>query len=107
MENYFDKLLAWNQETGWDKMIDITIWRTPIYEEGKDLREAMNQLKEILAQGRPYTSYAPVGRFLQRNQQETAAKIWTRFGNDRLYRAIQTGHCPKLDGCDRYRRRTS
>ena len=96
VENYFDKLLAWNQETGWDKMIDITIWRTPIYEEGKDLREAMNQLKEILAQGKPYTSYAQIGRLLRRNQQETAAKIWTRFGDDRLHRAIQTGHDSKL-----------
>jgi len=63
LENYFDKLLAWNQETGWDKMIDITIWRTPIYEQGKDLKEAMNQLKEILAQGKPYTSYAQLDDF--------------------------------------------
>ena len=63
VENYFDKLLAWNQETGWDKMIDITIWRTPIYEEGKDLREAMTQLKEIIAQGKPYTSYAQTDDF--------------------------------------------
>ena len=63
VENYFDKLLSWNQETGWDKMIDITIWRTPIYEEGKDLRQAMNQLKEILAQGKPYTSYAQLDSF--------------------------------------------
>src|SRR4029077_17199530 len=64
LENYFDKLLAWNKETGWDKMIDITIWRTPIYEEGKDLREAIDQLKEILAQGKPYTSYAQVDDFI-------------------------------------------
>ena len=63
VENYFDKLLAWNQETGWDKMINITIWRTPIYEEGKDLREAMSRLKEILAQGKPYTSYSQLNDF--------------------------------------------
>jgi hypothetical protein len=63
VENYFDKILAWNKETGWDKMIDITIWRTPIYEEGKDLTEAMTQLKKVLAQGKPYTSYAQTDDF--------------------------------------------
>ena len=26
VERYFDRLLAWNKETGWDKMIDITVW---------------------------------------------------------------------------------
>ncbi len=63
VEAYFDKLLAWNQETGWDKMIDITVWPSPIYEEGKDLNEALDRLKQILAQGAPYTSYAQVNVF--------------------------------------------
>jgi hypothetical protein len=63
LENYFDKLLAWNKETGWDKMIDITIWPRPIYEEGKDLTEGMYRLKQILAQGSPYTSYTQVAAF--------------------------------------------
>ena len=26
VEDYFDKLLAWNKETGWEKTIDIAIW---------------------------------------------------------------------------------
>ncbi len=78
VENYFDKLLAWNQETGWDKMIDITIWRTPIYEEGKDLREAMNQLKEILAQGRPYTSYAQLDDFFS----AISKRLLQKYGRD-------------------------
>ena len=78
MENYFDKLLAWNQETGWDKMIDITIWRTPIYEEGKDLREAMNQLKEILAQGRPYTSYGQLDDFFS----AISKRLLQKYGRD-------------------------
>ena len=63
VEAYFDKLLAWNQETGWDKMIDITVWPAPIYEEGKDLNEALARLKQVLAQGSPYTSYAQVDDF--------------------------------------------
>jgi hypothetical protein len=78
LENYFDKLLAWNQETGWDKMIDITIWRTPIYEEGKDLREATNQLKEILAQGKPYTSYAQIDDFFG----AISKRLLQKYGRD-------------------------
>jgi hypothetical protein len=78
VENYFDKLLAWNQETGWDKMINITIWRTPIYEEGKDLREAMSQLKEILAQGKPYTSYAQLDDFFD----AIGKRLQQRYGRD-------------------------
>jgi hypothetical protein len=78
VENYFDKLLAWNQETGWDKMIDITIWRTPIYEEGKDLREAMNRLKEILAQGKPYTSYAQLDDFFG----AISKRLLQKYGRD-------------------------
>ena len=64
LSNYFDKLLAWNQETGWDKMIDITIWRTAIYEDGKDFTQAVVRLKRILARGKPYTSYAQTDDFL-------------------------------------------
>jgi len=63
VEAYFDKLLAWNQETGWDKMIDITVWPAPIYEQGKDLDEGLDRLKQVLAQGAPYTGYAQVNDF--------------------------------------------
>ena len=63
LENYFDKLLAWNKETGWDKMIDITVWPRPIYGSGKDLTHAIYRLKQILAQGAPYTSYSKVNAF--------------------------------------------
>ena len=78
VENYFDKLLAWNQETGWDKMIDITIWRTPIYEEGKDLTEAVTQLKKVLAQGKPYTSYAQIDNFFD----GISKKLLQKYGRD-------------------------
>ena len=63
LERYFDALLAWNRETGWDEMIDITIWRTPIYEEGKDLTEAMTRLRKVIAQGKPYAGYESIDEF--------------------------------------------
>jgi hypothetical protein len=63
VENYFDKLLVWNKQTGWEKTIDIVIWTTPIYEDGKDLRAAMARLKEILGEGAPYTTYGQVDAF--------------------------------------------
>jgi len=63
VEDYFDKLLAWNKETGWEKTIDIAIWTSPIYQDGKDLTEAMSRFKEILGAGAPYTSYSQVKAF--------------------------------------------
>jgi hypothetical protein len=78
LENYFDKLLAWNKETGWDKMIDITVWTSPIYEEGKDLTEANYHLKQILAQGAPYTSYARIDAFFD----PIAKDLVKKYGQD-------------------------
>ena len=63
VEDYFDKLLAWNKETGWEKTIDIAIWTSPIYQGGKDLTQAMSRLKEILGAGAPYTSYSQMNSF--------------------------------------------
>jgi len=65
VEDYFDKLLTWNKETGWEKTIDIAIWTSPIYQGGKDLTEAMSRLKEILGAGAPYTSYSQVNSFFE------------------------------------------
>ncbi|HEX4485046.1 MAG TPA: hypothetical protein VH088_02195 [Terriglobales bacterium] len=78
VEAYFDKLLAWNKETGWDKMIDITIWRTPIYENGKDLTEAMTRVKESITQGKPYMSYAQADEFFNGISQHLLQK----YGKD-------------------------
>ncbi len=66
LQNYFDELLSWNKETGWDKTIDIAIWTLPIYEGGKDLTEALARLKEVVGEGAPYTSYAQVDEFFDR-----------------------------------------
>ena len=59
-------------------MIDITIWRTPIYEEGKDLTEAVTQLKKVLAQGKPYTSYAQIDNFFD----GISKKLLQKYGRD-------------------------
>jgi hypothetical protein len=63
VESYLEKLLAWNKETGWDRMIQITVWPRPIFEEGKDFTEALYRLKQLLAQDAAYTSYAKVDSF--------------------------------------------
>jgi hypothetical protein len=78
LENYFDKLLAWNKETGWDKMIDITIWRAPVYEDGKDLEQSMTKLKQVIAQGKPYTSYTQSEEFFYGISQ----RLLRRYGRD-------------------------
>jgi hypothetical protein len=78
VEAYFDKLLAWNKETGWDKMIDITVWPMPIYESGKDLSEAMARLKQIIGKGAPYTSYAQIDAFFSQIDN----KLLKKYGQD-------------------------
>lgn len=78
LEDYFDKLLAWNEETGWSKMIDITIWRTPIYEEGRDLSDAMTRLKKVLMQGKPYMTYTHADDFFS----AISANLVKKYGRD-------------------------
>lgn len=78
VENYFDKLLAWNEETGWSKMIDITIWRTPIYENGKDLSKAMTELKKVIAHGNSYTSYTQTQEFFD----GIGKRLLQKYGRD-------------------------
>jgi hypothetical protein len=63
VSHYFDVLLAWNEKTGWETVIDSGIWTQPIYQNGKDLQQAMTRLKELLGEGAPYTTYAQVKAF--------------------------------------------
>ncbi len=65
VEDYFDKILAWNKETGWEKTIDINIWRSPLYERDKDLSEGVVRLKQVLGDGRPYTDYEQIQSFFE------------------------------------------
>ena len=78
VEDYFDKLLAWDRETGWYKTIDIGIWTTPIYQDGKDLTQALSRLKQILGNGAPYTRYAQVDVFFDR----IAKDLLKKYGQD-------------------------
>jgi hypothetical protein len=78
VEDYFDKLLAWNKETGWDKMIDIGVWPRPIYEGGKDLTEALARLKQVIGGGAPYTSYNKVDTFFEPISQ----RLLEKYGQD-------------------------
>jgi hypothetical protein len=78
LEDYFDKLLAWNHETGWEKMIDITIWNAPIYEKDRALSEAIANLREILAQGKPYTSYTQIADFFD----DISQRLLQKYGRD-------------------------
>ncbi|MGH9644727.1 MAG: hypothetical protein ACRD3Q_20170 [Terriglobales bacterium] len=63
LEDYFDKILAWNQKTGWYKTIEIGIWNTPLYEDGADLAEIRSRMKQLLGGGSPHTSYAQIDSF--------------------------------------------
>ena len=77
-KNCFDKLLAWNKETGWDKTINIAVWPLPIYERDKDLTEATSRLKQILGEGAPYTRYAQVDAFFDR----ISKNLLQKYGQD-------------------------
>src|SRR5690349_23869514 len=63
LENYFEKILAWNQETGWYKTVDIGIWNSPLYEDGPDLAEIRSRMKQLLGAGSQHTSYAKIESF--------------------------------------------
>ncbi len=78
LETYFDRLLAWNKETGWDRMIDITVWPREIYEDGPDLTESVYRLKHILARGEPYTRYSATQQFFT----ALAQRLLQRYGED-------------------------
>jgi hypothetical protein len=63
VESYLDALLAWDRQTGWEKEIDIGIWRSPIYSTDKRFEEAMSILKRVLGGGSRVTSYAAISSF--------------------------------------------
>lgn len=81
VEDYFEKLLAWNKETGWDKMIDITVWPKPIYESDREFTEAMSRLKQVLGQGAPYTSYAQIDAFFE----AIGENLQQKYGQDSVW----------------------
>jgi hypothetical protein len=63
--DYLDSLLSWDEETGWQRMTKIGIWRRPIYKEGTDFRQSLSTLKRIIGEGAPVTSYGNIDRFFE------------------------------------------
>jgi hypothetical protein len=74
VEEYFDRILAWNRHTGWNKTINIGIWTTPLYEAGPDLLEVLPRMKQIVGDGAPYTSYTQIEAFFSKISQNLAKK---------------------------------
>jgi hypothetical protein len=66
VQKFFDELLAWGEETGWE------VGGTPIYDsallrecgcQDKELMKAMSRLKHIVLQGNGRSSYAQISAF--------------------------------------------
>ena len=78
VRDYLEALLAWDKRTGWDRLISLGIWRSPIYASDKHFTEALSNLKRVLASGSAVTSYAAVSSFFDPIAQELAP----RYGED-------------------------
>ena len=78
IEDYFDLLLAWDHQTGWEKMINIGIWRSPIYTADKRFEEAMSILKRVLGGGSRVTSYAAISSFFE----PISKRLLQKYGED-------------------------
>jgi hypothetical protein len=59
-------------------MINIGVWPHPIYEDGKDLAEALARLKQVIGGDAPYTSYSKVDAFFKPISQ----KLLEKYGED-------------------------
>lgn len=75
LADYFDKLLAWDRDTGWSRMQKIGIWRDPIYRSDASLAEAMVGLRHILEPNTTQKGNESVERFFDR----IAAKLTARY----------------------------
>lgn len=76
--NHLKALLEWNRETGWEKMMNIGIWRAPLYVMDRRLTETLSVLKRILGEGSSLTPYGVVAAFF-----DTIAKpLVARFGEE-------------------------
>jgi len=80
VEEYFDRLLAWSQRTGWDKMIRIGMWRAPIYPSSdKSFMHAVAGLKGIITNGHSdQSTYDRIAAFFS----PIADKLSRKYGSD-------------------------
>jgi hypothetical protein len=76
--DYLDKLLAWNRDTGWNRMVDIGIWREPIYRSDASFTEAMSELRHVLEPDTSHVSNEAIQRFFDR----LAARLTTKYDRD-------------------------
>jgi len=78
IEDYLDALLAWNRQTGWEKIINIGIWRGPIYSTDNRFKEGLSILKKVLAGGSRVASYASISSFFE----PIAKRLLKKYGED-------------------------
>jgi hypothetical protein len=78
LENYLDALLSWDKQTGWERLINIGIWRSPIYSSDKRFEEALSILKRVLGGGASVTSYAAVTSFFD----PISKRLLQNYGED-------------------------
>jgi hypothetical protein len=78
VEAYLDALLAWDKQTGWERLINIGIWRFPIYASDKRFEEALSILKRVLGGGSPVTNYAAVSSFFE----PISKRLLQKYGED-------------------------
>ena len=78
VESYLKALLEWNRETGWEKMMNIGIWRAPLFSADRRLTEMLSILKRILGEGSNLTPYRVVARFFD----EITDKLVPKYGEE-------------------------
>jgi hypothetical protein len=74
VESYLDAVLAWNKETGWEKMVNIGIWRRALYSTDKEWTEAVSILKRLLKRDGNVTSYRDIDSFFEPIRTHLVAK---------------------------------
>jgi hypothetical protein len=78
VEEYLDVLLAWDKQTGWNRLIKIGIWRAPIYSADKRFNEGLSNLKKVIGNGAAVTSYANVSAFFD----PMSRRLIQKYGED-------------------------
>ena len=75
---YLEAMLEWNRETGWEKMMNIGIWRAPLYATDRRFTEMISILKRVLGEGSSLTPHRVVAAFFD----EIAKKLIAQYGEE-------------------------
>jgi hypothetical protein len=76
--DYLEALLEWNRETGWEKMMNIGIWRSPLFATDRRFTETLSILKRILGEGSNVTPYRTVAAFFD----DLAKPLVAKYGEE-------------------------